>query len=97
MASEIKAPYLTHEQIRTRAKLFLEKYHPEDSYPVPIEDIIEYQLKLDIIPIPGLRDYVEVEGFVSVVSGSISIDDYIYHKRPARCRFTLAHEIGHLI
>ncbi|MBL7068336.1 MAG: ImmA/IrrE family metallo-endopeptidase [Candidatus Omnitrophica bacterium] len=54
-------------------------------------------MKLDIIPIPGLHRAFDVDGFLSSDRKSISIDEGVYQSRPGRYRFTLAHEIGHLV
>ncbi|MFZ3209843.1 MAG: ImmA/IrrE family metallo-endopeptidase [Geobacteraceae bacterium] len=72
-------------------------YHPEDSLPVPIEEIVEFQLKLDIIPMPGLLKGFEIDGFLSRDFSSIYVDDFIQGNRLTRYRFTLAHEVGHLV
>jgi hypothetical protein len=60
-----KAPYLTPEDIKLIANNFLKKYHPTFSMPVPIEDIIELKLNIQIILLPGLKQGFEVEGFLS--------------------------------
>ena len=58
------------EKINERAESFLESYHSSDEIPIPIEEIIEFKLKMDIIPIPGLkealrRDNLDIDGFIS--------------------------------
>lgn len=53
-------------------------------------------LELDIIPILGLQLAFEVEGFMSSDLRSITVDQFVFERRPARYRFTLAHEIAHL-
>ena len=90
-------PFLTNDQIHDIATVFLRKYHPQDSLPVPIEEIIEFQLELDIIPTPGLSKGFEIDGFLSRDFSSIYVDDFIQANRLARYRFTLAHEVGHLV
>ena len=50
-----KAPFLPYDKIRPYAQLFLEKYHPTKTVPIPIEEIIEFELKMDIIPMPNLK------------------------------------------
>lgn len=90
-------PFLTNDQINEIAMAFLRRYHPQDSLPIPIEEIIELQLGLDIIPTPGLSKGFEIDGFLSRDFSSIYVDDFIQSNRPTRYRFTLAHEIGHLV
>ncbi len=46
---------LSYEDIRKRADDFLISHHPERSIPIPIEEIIEFQLDIHISPLPGLK------------------------------------------
>jgi Zn-dependent peptidase ImmA (M78 family) len=90
-------PFLTNDQIHEAAMTFLRKHHPQDTIPVPIEEIIELQLGLDIIPTPGLLRGFETDGFLVRDFSSIYVDDFVQSNRPTRYRFTLAHELGHLV
>lgn len=90
----------TTEQINSDAESFLSTYHPHLSIPIPIEDIIELQMEMDIIPILDLKDSFEkvgfnIDAFISSNFQSITVDRYIYDNRRNRYRFSLAHEIGH--
>lgn len=96
MSSSPSVPHLSYEQIRAYADGFLKRYHSSGKIPVPIEEIVEFQLKLDIIPLPGLREAYEIEGFTSGDLSAISVDQFVYEHRPKRYRFTLAHESGHV-
>jgi len=90
-------PHLSYEQLRSYADGFLKRYHPTKKIPVPIEQIVEFQLKLDIIPLPGLQAAYEIAGFTSGELTAISVDQFVYEHRPRRYRFTLAHEVGHVV
>ena len=94
---DIKVPYLDDRTIEERAGQFLAKHHPEMSMPVPVEEIVEYKLGLDIIPLDGFQRNFGLEGQLSNDLREISVDLRIYEKIPRRYRFTLAHEVGHLI
>jgi len=92
----------TSAQINADAESFLSTYHPALSIPVPIEEIIELNLKIDVIPIPGLKDIAEAAGlnidaFIGSDFKSISIDKYISEHVETRYRFSLSHEIGHMV
>ena len=77
--ADIFVPFKNHDYIEKAAKDFLKKYHPEDTYPIPIEDIIELKMGIDIIPIPGLSEAIDgIGGFISSDLSNISIDEYIY-------------------
>jgi Zn-dependent peptidase ImmA (M78 family) len=90
------------EQINSDAESFLDSYHPSLSLPIPIEEIIDLQLEIDIIPVPGLKNVFEkaeldIDAFISSDFQSITVDRYIQEIVNNRYRFTLAHEIGHMI
>jgi len=95
MGNKIEVPYLSYEQIRARANDFLSQYNPSGIIPVPIEEIIEFALKINIVPIPGLQKALETDGFISSDFSTISVDQFVLEERERRYRFTLAHEIGH--
>jgi hypothetical protein len=90
-------PYLSYEDIRHAADTFLRQYHASGTVPVPIEEIIEFQLQIDIVPLPGLEEAYHIVGFTSHDLREISIDEYVYAHQPGRYRFTLAHEVGHRV
>lgn len=93
----IKASYLSYEDIWRRADQFLKEHHAEGTIPVPIERIVEFRLEMDIVPIPGLRDLIDMEGFVTSDLREIYVEELVYNKWPNRYRFTLAHEVGHVV
>ncbi len=89
------SPSLQPAQIERAANDFLAKYHPNLGIPIPIEHIIELQLGLDIIPVPGLRKAWDIDGFLTSDLSSIYVDEFVASNRQKRYRFTLAHEVGH--
>jgi hypothetical protein len=93
----IVAPYLPYEKLRGVADDFLSEYHPSGELPVPIEDIVEFKFHLDIVPVPGLKDEFEVDAFITSDLTEIRVDRFIYQNRPTRYRFSLAHELAHLL
>ncbi|KAF0221493.1 MAG: hypothetical protein FD174_262 [Geobacteraceae bacterium] len=92
----MSVPFLTNDQISDATLRFLSQYHPEDTIPVPIEEIVELQLHLDIVPTPELQRKFQIDGFLSRDFKSIYVDDFVQSSRPTRYRYTLAHEVGHL-
>ncbi len=74
----------------------MREFHAEGSIPTPIEEIAEIKCGLDIIPLPGLRDLLEVDGFIASDLSCITVDQFVLERRLNRYRFTLAHELGHL-
>ena len=45
---------------------------------------------------PGLRDLLEIDGFISSDLSCVTVDQFVLERRLNRYRFTLAHELGHL-
>ena len=97
MVNNIEIPFFSYEEIRNRADNFLRQYHPSREIPVPIEEIIEFQMNIDIFPIQGLHTILDIDGFTISDLSTIYVDDFVYKSRPGRYRFTLAHEVGHII
>ena len=52
---------------------------------------------MDIVPIPGLRGVIEAEGFTTSDLREICVDEDTYERHENRYRFTLAHEVGHVL
>jgi len=92
----IQVPKLPYARIKQYASGFLEKYHPGEKIPIPIEQIIDVKLGINIIPIPGLIDF-HVEAYTWSDLKNIVVDKFFYDKQPRRYRFTLAHELGHIV
>ncbi len=93
----LSIPRLSYKAIGQAADKFLEKYHPQLSLPVPIEEIAEQKLKIKIIPTTKLKENYDIDGFLTSNLDAIFLDLDIYLKYENRTRFTIAHEIGHLI
>ena len=78
MPEDISAPYHSYEDFRRRADEFLAKYHPAATMPDPIEEIIEFQLGMDIVPLQGLHGLIETDGFVTSDLREIHVDEFVY-------------------
>lgn len=96
----IKPRKLRWDEIREKTEEFRKNYvHPIDLVPVPIEDILEFDLQISPWPIDGLLQKIDVDGFLSQDLQTIFVDKVIYMdpRYYRRLRFTYAHEIGHLV
>jgi len=92
--------YRKNEDIWQEAEKFRQKYcDPDKPIPVPIIEIAEIKLKLNPYPVPGLKELVDVIGYLSKDLTTIVIDQKIYEEDRFLnlLRFTYAHEIGHLV
>ena len=97
---ELRHSFLRWNDIREQAEQFRRRYVlPPDRIPVPIIDIVELELALEVIPIPDLMRKIDIDGFLSKDLSTIYIDHNIYTdpRQENRLRFTFAHEVGHLI
>lgn len=88
--------FLQYSTIAEFAEKFL-KSHNINTLPVPIEEVIDVEYGIDIIPTPGLLSLHSIDGFITHDFSRIYIDQFVQEQRPYRYRFTLAHEIGHYI
>lgn len=88
---------LSYYKIGQIANEFLKKYHPDFLLPIPIEEIAEQKLKLKITQRMDLKKDYDVEGFLISDFTTIFVDFNMYLKHENRTRFTIAHEVGHLI
>ena len=89
--------HYSYEDLRNKADAFLRTYNPSGAIPIPIEEIVEFEFNINIIPVLALQREYEVEGFTSSDLKNIYVDEYVYTDYPNRYRFTLAHEIGHIV
>lgn len=97
---KIQPKRLTWAEIGKYADNFRKLYcNPIDVLPVPIEKVIEFKLKIDIVPVFGLRERAGIESYIQKDLKTIGIDSQIYgdERYSKRYRFTLAHEIGHRV
>jgi len=91
-------PYLTGDQIRQAAEDLLHEYSPAlVPVPVPIEEIVEIHLGLEIIPFRAYKQRFSADGSISTDLTNITVDEEGMDRYPSRYRFTLAHEVGHLL
>jgi len=94
----IIVPFVNKDIIKKQADLFRQKYWDE-SIPVDIEKIVDNKLKMDIIPVAGLKDDFDIDAFITsdwnaVYADLKSITDDRFINR---LRFSLAHEMGHFV
>lgn len=97
MNGEAMARFMSLEEIQSQVDSFFSEYYPAGIIPIPVEEIIDIKMGINIIPIPGLRDAYSSEGFLSNDLQSIWVDEYAASHYDARFRFTSAHELGHLV
>lgn len=97
MAQPARAPVLSYDQIAVVASELLARHHPEGTFPIPIEEIVELKLGIRVYPCPGLRAQHGIEGYISRDLKTITVDLNLFEdpSLESRYRFTLAHELAH--
>ena len=90
-----RSPSLSVEQRRAEAEDFLDRCHESRTIPIPIEEIVEFELSMDVFAIDGIKEELGVDAFLSSDLGTIVVDAWVVEHAPARLRFSRAHEIGH--
>lgn len=93
----IKAPFLSYQEIAKAAHECGLKYHPRGTVPVPIEEIIDIGFRIDIVPEYGMEDRFQAVAFITNDLKEIRVDRRVYEYQPGRLRFSLAHELAHLV
>jgi predicted Zn-dependent protease with MMP-like domain len=96
---EFKAPFITIEGIRKTVEEFRKRYWPQDTIPVDIFEIVEFELDIEIRTIFNLREAGDVDALLLGDLKTIVVDqnDFLNDRAQNRLRFSIAHEIGHLI
>lgn len=90
------ASYLGPDEIEVFCEQFHTQFNSDRIIPVPIEEIVETKLGLDIVPVAGLRLSHDIDGFLSHDFTQLYIDQDQFVHQVARARFTMAHECGHI-
>ena len=96
---EIVPEKLKMSKIRDLAEDFRKEHIFNYTIPVEIERVIESTMGIFIIPVKSLQHDCDMEGFISRDFKSIYVDEDLYldDRYYKRVRFTIAHEIGHLV
>jgi hypothetical protein len=96
---KFKAPFIAKERIWLEADRLRAEHPAGRSLPVQILDLAEFDLGLDLIPVDGLREELDIDALLMGDLSSILLDkrSFMSPRLEYRLRFSVAHEIGHLI
>jgi len=92
----LNVPYLDDTVIASNADR-IRNDNNVTSIPVNIEGLIENTFQADIVPVPNMQKDLDLEGSSSADLTVIYVDESVYKQRYYRYRFTLAHELGHIV
>jgi hypothetical protein len=96
---KFKAPYISKERIWQEAD-GLRAAHPAGrGLPVKVLDLAEFDLHLDLVPVNGLREQLDIDALLMGDLKSVLVDKraFMSPRLEYRLRFSVAHEIGHLV
>jgi hypothetical protein len=96
---EFKAPFIKIEDLREAVDDFRIRYWHENTLPVNIFEIVEFELGIEIRTVFNLREAGDVDALLLGDLKTIVVDqnDFLNDRAQKRLRFSIAHEIGHLI
>ena len=83
--------------VNRAAEEFLQKYHPSLDLPIPIEEIVELRMGIGLNVVSGIKQLLDIDAFINRGFTEIFIDSFSFDKYIPRTRFSIAHEIGHVI
>ncbi len=95
--SEFRCKWIDKSALWSIADNVRNKYWPEGTLPVDIEQIIEFRLKLLPEPKRGLSFSTDMDAYLKIDLTGIVVDYDLYmnEKNANRMRFSFAHELGH--
>jgi len=93
----LKPVFHSYPDIRKIAGDYRDNCGLEEQIPVDVEKLADVILKINVIPIPSLYRSYEINAFISNDFKKIYVDEYLYVNLEPRYRFTLAHELGHMV
>ena len=97
MSRRVPPTFIKPAQLEGIAGRFLREHHPSGELPVPIEAIVEFSLGINIIPVERLWKDFDTDGWLSNDLSTIYVDEVQMTDYETRYRFTLTHEVAHLL
>lgn len=93
----MRIPFRNSDVLDGVAAEFLKAHHPTRQLPIPIEEIIDVLMGIHISPLDGIRRRYDVDAFTSTDMTTIFVDASEYGVAGNRFRFSLAHEVAHIL
>ena len=84
-------------KLRVIAERFLAEHHPARDYPSARRGDHRIPARAEHHPDARPARYFDIDGYVSKSLRDISVDQYIQESRPDHYRYTLAHELAHVL
>lgn len=98
-AQHFKAPYLRRTDILRQADELRQRQLPQGTLPVLVLDLAEFDLGLELVPKTNLRRAGDIDALLLGDLKTIVVDRdaFMDPRAKNRLRFSVAHEIGHLV
>ena len=93
----MRIAFLNDDRIAQTATELLQAHHPSGSLPIPIEDIIDVGMRVNIYPLDGISRKFEVAAYVTADLKTIVVDERVQNSAGVYYRFSLAHELAHIV
>ena len=96
---KFKAPYNPKERIWQEADRLRAAHPAGREIPVKVLDLAEFDLGLELVPVDGLREQLDIDALLMGDLKTILVDKraFMNPRLEYRLRFSVAHEIGHYI
>lgn len=94
-----RAPFIPKERVWEIVEDFRSKHSRAQNIPTDILDLAEFDLGLELIPISGLKENLDMEALLLGDQSGIWIDQRVFEdeRYQNRLRFSVAHEVGHSV
>lgn len=95
---EFKAPFIPIDDVKKAADAVQKRCWPQNTIPVDIFQIVEFELGLELRPINNLKESGDVDALLLGDLKTIVVDqnEFLNERAQNRLRFSIAHEVGHL-
>lgn len=92
-----KLRFFSYEEVRSIAEEYTRQHGLDKAIPVDVDRLVDNILGINVIPFPSLYKSFEVNAFISNDFRRVYVDEYLYLNLEPQYRFTLAHELGHMV
>jgi Zn-dependent peptidase ImmA (M78 family) len=90
-------PYISYDRLVEVAESFLQEHQAANTIPVPIEEIVDLRMGISIVPMEDLLGDYGIDAFITRDLNEVCVDSNVYRYGGTRFRFSLAHEIAHIL
>ncbi|MDW7762058.1 MAG: ImmA/IrrE family metallo-endopeptidase [Acidobacteriota bacterium] len=97
MAGTTRLPFIPYDELRIIVADYMDKCGINKDIPIDVEFLLDNAYQINIIPFPSLFKGFGINAFMSNDFSKMYVDEYLYSNLEPQYRFTIAHELGHMI